>query len=113
MTDNQDMPDTGVNRPEGDYRDPNAPSEGNWKDLGFMVPAPNDEVVRFLGTENDGVTVAVGILKQLAAFNDDQWASDEAWDINSINADTLNEGGTQPVGTIVRPATRPQPRTET
>lgn len=88
-------------------------SEGNWQKLGYDAPAPNEEVVKFLGAENDGVTVAVGVLKQLAAFNDDQWASDEAWDVNSINADALNDGGVTPVGAIRRPAIRPQPRTET
>jgi hypothetical protein len=87
-------------------------SEGNWQELGYNDPADNDAVVLFLGEENDGVTVAYGILRQIAAFNDDQWASDEAWDINSINADCLSEVGADVVGEIVRPATRPQPRTE-
>ena len=87
-------------------------SEGNWGKLGYKEAADNAQVVKYLGQENDGVTVAVGILKQIAAFNDDQWMSDEAWDINSINADTLSEGEVEVVGEIVRPSFRPHERTE-
>ena len=87
-------------------------SQGNWQELKYNDAAPNAEVVKYMGQENDGVTVSAGLLRMIAAFNDDQWASDEAWDIQSINADTLSEGGVEVVGSIVRPASRPLPRTE-
>lgn len=86
---------------------------GNWKDLGFLETAPNDEVVKYLGKENDGVTVAVGILKQIAAFNDDQWDSDEVWSsLQPINADSLAQGCQIITGEITKPAKRPVKRTE-
>jgi hypothetical protein len=74
---------------------------GNWDELGYCDPAPNEEVVRILGTANDGVPVAVGLLKMIAAFNPAQRASDEVWrDISGINADALGDKKTPK---IVRP----------
>lgn len=89
-------------------------SEGNWQALGYAAAAPNKEVVRILGAENDGVTVAVGVLRQLAASNASAWDDPETWGpLNSINADVLSEGGVDVIGTIVQPAKRPLPRIET
>lgn len=65
--------------------------EGNWGALGFNNPAPADDVAKYLGEENRGNPVAIGVLKQIASFTDSQFIIDDF--LSGINRDCLVAGG--------------------
>ena len=100
---------------------PDTPDAGNWNARGFENAAPNADVVKYLGKENDGHPVTIGILRQLAALDDSGWGSDEVWrDISGQNRDAFSDGAEHAghdfdptsVPDIKRPASRPVKRTE-
>jgi hypothetical protein len=68
--------------------------QGNWGEIGFNNPAPQDDVAKYLGEENRENPVSVGVLKMVASLADEQWNIDSIF--SSINRDSLRAGGMDP-----------------